>query len=80
MTYEKENEVERLTKKWESKKATFENKEVVCTRDAEINGTYIKKGVTYTVKEVDMYLGTTPCFILVETGTKMWHPDNFKLK
>jgi hypothetical protein len=80
MTYEKENEIERLTKKWESMKATFENKKVICVRDSQINNISIKKGVTYTVKEVDMNLGTTPCFLLVETGTKMWHPDNFKLK
>ena len=77
-----ENECERLTKIWEGLIDKFVGKEVECTRNSSlmISGFSIVNGKTYTVKDVHMYLGTTPCFELEEMPGKKWSPDKFKIK
>jgi len=85
MTYEKEDENEgvKLYEYWQDLIKIYEGKEVVCTITRQLNSIItdmVHKDKVYTVDKVEMYLGTTPCFKLKETGTRLWHPDSFKLK
>ena len=77
-----ENECERLTILWEDLIDKFVDKEVECTRSSSlmISGFSIVKDKIYTVKDVHMYLGTTPCFELKEMPGKKWSISKFKIK